>query len=83
MFRYVASRMYLHNPPGDNNALTVPHDAPQEIHHQEVELLEEEPLVNPWACMILLVITVGLMSVTAEFVRPLPALLGGVSLTLS
>ncbi|KAL1942230.1 hypothetical protein VTO73DRAFT_6294 [Trametes versicolor] len=64
---YVASRMYLHNPPGDNNALTVPHDAPQEIHHQEVELLEEEPLVNPWACMILLVITVGLMSVTAEF----------------
>lgn len=74
--------MYLHNPPGDNNALTVPHDAPQEIHHQEVELLEEEPLVNPWACMILLVITVGLMSVTAEFVRPLPALLWGVSLTL-
>lgn len=68
VFRYVASRMYLHNPPGDNNALTVPHDAPQEIHHQEVELLEEEPLVNPWACMILLVITVGLMSVTAEFV---------------
>ena len=65
---YIASRIYLHNPPGENNALTVPHDAPVEIHHEEKHLLEEEPLVNPWACMILLVITVGLMAGTAEFV---------------
>ncbi|KAH9895936.1 hypothetical protein C8Q73DRAFT_643814 [Cubamyces lactineus] len=64
---YIASRIYLHNPPGENNALTVPHDAPIELHHEEKHLLEEEPLVNPWACMILLVITVGLMAVTAEF----------------
>ncbi|KAI0699514.1 hypothetical protein C8T65DRAFT_581067 [Cerioporus squamosus] len=64
---YVASRIYLHNPPGDNNALTVPADAPAAIKHHEHELLEEEPLTNPWACMIMLVITVAIMAVTAEF----------------
>ncbi|KAI0822160.1 hypothetical protein BC628DRAFT_1328011 [Trametes gibbosa] len=64
---YVASRVYLHNPPGDNNALTVPYDAPEAIHEEETELLEENPLVNPWACILLLIVTVGLMAVTAEF----------------
>ncbi|KAI8976412.1 hypothetical protein BD414DRAFT_423311 [Trametes punicea] len=64
---YVASRIYLHNPPGENNALTVPHDAPVEIHLEEKHLLEEEPRVNSWACMILLIVTVALMAVTAEF----------------
>ncbi|KAI9059435.1 hypothetical protein FKP32DRAFT_1579866 [Trametes sanguinea] len=64
---YIASRIYLHNPPGENNALTVPHDAPAELHHEEKHLLEEEPLVNPWACMLLLAITVALMAPTAEF----------------
>ncbi|KAH9849126.1 hypothetical protein C2E23DRAFT_888514 [Lenzites betulinus] len=54
-------------PPGENNALTIPHDAPVEIHHAEEHLLREEPLVNPWACMLLLLITVGLMAPTAEF----------------
>ncbi|KAI0357106.1 hypothetical protein OH77DRAFT_1494971 [Trametes cingulata] len=64
---YIASRIYMHNPPGENNALTVPTDAPAPIHHEEKELLEEEPLVNPWACMLLLALTVALMAVTAEF----------------
>ncbi|KAI0641767.1 hypothetical protein C8Q79DRAFT_989290 [Trametes meyenii] len=64
---YIASRLYLHNPPGENNALTVPHDAPEAIHHAEAHLLEEEPLIHPLACALLLVITVGLMAVTAEF----------------
>ena len=58
----------MHNPPGENNALTVAHDAPDAIKHHEDELLEEEPLTNPWACMIVLIITVAIMSVTAEFV---------------
>ena len=59
----------MHNPPGDNNALTVPHDAPEELKHEEKHLREEEPLTNPWACMILLVVTVAIMAVTAEMVR--------------
>ncbi|TBU27140.1 hypothetical protein BD309DRAFT_872768 [Dichomitus squalens] len=63
---YVASRIYMHNPPGENNALTVPHDAPPELKHAEQHLREEEPLTNPWACIILLLVTVAVMSVTAE-----------------
>lgn len=66
--RYVASRVYLHNPPGENNALTVPHDAPDAIKHEEHHLLQQEPKTNPWLCMILLIITVAVMAATAEFV---------------
>ena len=66
---YVASRIYLHNPPGENNALTVPHDAPEELKHAEQHLREEEPLTNSWACMILLLVAVAILSVTAEMVR--------------
>ena len=62
----------MHNPPGDNNALKVPHDAPEGIKHEEKHLREEEPLTNPWACMILLGITVAIMAVTAEMVCPSP-----------
>ena len=74
MFSYICSRVYMHNPPGDNNALTVPHDAPEELKHEEKHLREEEPLTNPWACMILLVVTVAIMAVTAEMVRLRPTL---------
>nr|AVR29894.1 putative calcium-hydrogen exchanger 2 [Ganoderma lucidum] len=63
---YICSRIYMHNPPGDNNALKVPHDAPEELKHEEKHLREEEPLANPWACMILLGITVAIMAITAE-----------------
>ncbi|KAM5541651.1 hypothetical protein V8D89_004841 [Ganoderma adspersum] len=63
---YICSRVYMHNPPGDNNALTVPHDAPEELKHEEKHLREEEPLTNPWGCMILLGVTVAIMAVTAE-----------------
>ena len=56
----------------------MPHpEIPAVALRKEQELAEAEPDVNPWACLILLVITVGLMGVTAEFVRftrlsPLP-----------
>jgi uncharacterized membrane protein len=33
---------------------------------------QDEPEVNPWACLLLLAATVALMGVTAEFVRVLP-----------
>jgi len=41
---------------------------------KELELAEAQPDVNPLACIITLIITVGLMGVTAEFVRLLPRL---------
>ncbi|KAI0739628.1 hypothetical protein C8Q80DRAFT_1199834 [Daedaleopsis nitida] len=64
---YVASRIYLHNPPGEDNALTVPPDAPDAIKHEEHHLLQEEPKTNSWFCMIVLIVTVAIMGVTAEF----------------
>jgi Ca2+:H+ antiporter len=48
----------------------MPHpDIPPEALEKERKLAEENPDVNPWACIILLVVTVALMGVTAEFVR--------------
>jgi Ca2+:H+ antiporter len=66
---YVCSRIYLHHPPGeDNTDAFMPHpEIPAEALRKEQELAEAEPDVNPWACIIVLVITVGLMGVTAEF----------------
>src|SRR5258707_3250071 len=48
----------------------MPHpEIPAEALRKELELAEAEPDVNPWACIITLIITVGLIGVTAEFVR--------------
>ncbi|KAI0027473.1 hypothetical protein K488DRAFT_90829 [Vararia minispora EC-137] len=63
---YICSRIYLYNPPGGNNTLRqLPGALPDEVR-RETEL-EEGPGVNPYACMIFLVICVGLMAVTSEF----------------
>ncbi|KAH9972678.1 hypothetical protein BJV74DRAFT_879751 [Russula compacta] len=66
---YVCSRIYLHDPPGqDQDDLFLPHpEIPAEALRKQRELAEAEPDVNPWACLILLVVTVALMGVTAEF----------------
>ncbi|KAI0337882.1 hypothetical protein BDW22DRAFT_1363665 [Trametopsis cervina] len=64
---YVLSRVFLHNPPGEGNALRVAPNAPLEVKQAEHELQEIEPETNPWACMILLLVTVAIMSATAEF----------------
>jgi len=66
---YVFSRFYLHDPPKDDDGFIPPPDIPLEALRKEQELADAEPDVNPWACIILLAITVALMGVTAEFVR--------------
>jgi hypothetical protein len=66
---YVCSRIYLHNPPGDDDDALMPHpEIPDEALRKEQELADAEPDVNPWACIILLTTTVAFMGVTAEFV---------------
>jgi len=40
-----------------------------EALRKELELAEAQPDVNPLACIITLIITIGLMGVTAEYVR--------------
>ncbi|KAJ7667683.1 hypothetical protein DFH06DRAFT_983616 [Mycena polygramma] len=64
---YLCSRIFLHNPPGPDNQLHEHKDAPAEFKEMVERMAEEEPEVNPWACLILLVFAVGLMAVTAEF----------------
>lgn len=66
--RYIGSRIFLHNPPGDDNAVKVAPNAPLAYHKEEHHLIVVDPEINPWACMILLVITIALMATTAEFV---------------
>ena len=67
-FRYICSRIFLHNPPGDDNALQSHPDAPLALKHEEKKLLEEDPEVSQWVCIGMLCITIALMAVTAEWV---------------
>ncbi|KAI0699515.1 hypothetical protein C8T65DRAFT_742493 [Cerioporus squamosus] len=64
---YVASRFYLHDPPSGNNTLMTPQEAHPAIKHEEALLLAEEPKTNVWACMLMLLGTVAMMAVTADF----------------
>jgi len=63
---YVGSRYYLHNPPGSDGLHEVP-DAPAAFKADVAKLEEEEPDLNPWFCIIMLIITVGLLGLTSEF----------------
>ncbi|KAI5122407.1 hypothetical protein M0805_002957 [Coniferiporia weirii] len=62
---YLASRIFLHNPPGKGNAFTSP-NAPPELRHREEHLRQEDPEVNPWFCIVFLVVTIAIMAITAE-----------------
>ncbi|KAH9987960.1 hypothetical protein BJV77DRAFT_1061506 [Russula vinacea] len=64
-FAVILLAMYAPFRPDDDS---MPHpEIPLEALRKERELAEAEPDVNPWACIALLVFTVGLMGVTAEF----------------
>jgi Ca2+:H+ antiporter len=64
---YICSRIFLHNPPGEDNALTLHPAAPEALKEAERELVEAEPEANPWVCLGAIVITIALMAATAEF----------------
>jgi len=64
---YVASRIFLSDPPGEDNAGMLHPSAPQAMHDREHELQHEEPEVNSWVCTITLIIAVAFMAATAEF----------------
>ncbi|TFY79083.1 hypothetical protein EWM64_g4931 [Hericium alpestre] len=67
LFVYVCSRFYLHDPPGEGNAFQPPAGAPADLVAKERELREADPEINPWACSLLLLLCVGLMGATAEW----------------
>ncbi|KAF9452155.1 hypothetical protein P691DRAFT_661586 [Macrolepiota fuliginosa MF-IS2] len=64
---YICSRIYVHDPPGEDNALRPAHDAPVAIKEHEEKLANEEPEVNQWVCIVVIIVAVALMAVTAEF----------------
>ena len=64
----------MHNPPGEGNSFKVAPNAPEELKHKERILAIEDPEINPWACIILLLLTVGVMAVTVQFVSNLTLL---------
>jgi len=64
---YVCSRIYLHNPPGENDDLCAHPNAPASFKADVDKLREEEPVVNPFFCIVVLTITVVLLGVTSEF----------------
>jgi len=41
--------------------------APQALHDEERELALKQPKVNSWVCVVMLVVTIAIMAVTAEF----------------
>ncbi len=73
-FSYIYLHIYLQDPPGeDSDDEDMPHpEIMAEALRKELELTEAQPNVNPLACIITLIIMVGLMGMTAEFVCLLP-----------
>lgn len=66
--RYIGSRIYLHNPPGDGNALSLPANAPEALKEKERETEVEQPKLNQWTCLIAFLFLIPLLAVTAEWV---------------
>lgn len=67
-FSYVASRVYLHDPPGEHDTLAEHPDAPLALLDEEEHLIHGEPEVNQWVCLGMLAVTIALMAATAEWV---------------
>lgn len=66
---YVASRWYLYDPPGEDNALQLDHHAPKALHEEEEKWRNHQPVLGPGFCMIMLIVAVILVAFTAEWVR--------------
>lgn len=65
---YICSRIFLHNPPGDENALVQHPLAPEALKEEEKRLAEAEPEVNQWVLIVMLLISIAIMAATAEWV---------------
>ncbi|KAJ3505926.1 hypothetical protein NLJ89_g7158 [Agrocybe chaxingu] len=66
---YICSRIYLHNPPGEDNALNLHLAplAPEALKDKVKKLRSEDPEVNQWVCIVMLANCIGLMAATAEW----------------
>jgi Ca2+:H+ antiporter len=64
---YICSRVFLHNPPGENFELAQHKLAPEALKERANEINESEPEVNQWVCIGMLIVTIGIMAATAEW----------------
>lgn len=62
---YISSRIFLHHPPGEGH---VRPQAPEALNRAEEELLEGEPEVNQYVCIAVILLSIGVMAATAEWV---------------
>lgn len=65
---YIGSRIYLHNPFGEDNAFDLHPHVAEEAKLEQKRLEEGDPEISQWAGIILLFIAVAIMAVTAEWV---------------
>ncbi|KAK7470972.1 hypothetical protein VKT23_002386 [Stygiomarasmius scandens] len=63
---YISARIFLLNPPGEGGLHQHP-DAPLAYLDEEERLVQTEPDINQWVCIIMLSVTIGVMAVTAEW----------------
>jgi Ca2+:H+ antiporter len=66
---YICSRIYLHNPPGEDDPLNLAEapNAPDALKAEVEHLRHHEPEVNQYVCIVALLIVLGLMATTAEW----------------
>lgn len=66
---YVCSRIYLHNPPGEEDPLNLAEapNAPDALKAEVLKLKNGDPEVNQWVCIVMLAISLALMATTAEW----------------
>ncbi|KAL0949153.1 hypothetical protein HGRIS_009234 [Hohenbuehelia grisea] len=64
---YICSRYFLHDPPGEVDELHEHENAPAVFKEKAAHIEEEEPDVNPWATILMLLIAVVFMAFTAQF----------------
>lgn len=66
--RYVCSRIYLHDPPGEDDDLASAPLAPDAFKDHAARFKEEDPEVNQFVAMAAIAIAIGLLAATAEWV---------------
>jgi len=64
---YICSRIFLHNPPGENFNLSEHKLAPEALKERAKEIENSEPEVNQWVCIGMLAVTIAIMAATAEW----------------
>ena len=68
-YSYICSRLYLHHPPGEEKRpLNYLATTPEELREKERQLQAANPRANQYVVLAMLVIVIGIMAATAEWV---------------